>query len=420
MPGVKVNSKWLKPGSIFVIAIVFLLFVMIFSVAIFTNVANFSRFGSNQTRQEQAVNLVEADIDYAIWQINQNPDYLSGGAIEQKDFGPGTFEISVDHGSPGDNKKIKVLGYIPAWPSFYIKATAQVEITNASSTTEPVNLLYAIHSGDSNSELRISSSSQIVGDVHSNYTICTIDNCPATPTVTINGNVSAVDNIADGVNVAAPYTKTEGAPFLPLPSINHYDWVNEADAGTNMGTTNWDGGTRELGPAKITGTLTLSNKIGLTLNGPVHITGNLILNGGTGGNMAKIRLNEALGSQGTAIVVDGSMGTFSTGGTFKNVTIYPTSSNPKGFLFLVSTKTGTTSELMPAENVQGHAVYLSRGNAYIGVYSTTNLTGALIVGRVGTSGAITYDDDLAEFSSSGSGASGWQIVRGTYKFTKGN
>ena len=59
---------------------------------------------------------------------------------------------------------------------------------------------------------------------------------------------------------------------------------------------------------------------------------------------------------------------------------------------------------MPAENVQGHAVYLSRGNAYIGVYSTTNLTGALIGGRVGTSGAITYDDDLAEFSSSGSGA----------------
>jgi len=418
MPGVKVNSKWLKPGSIFVIAIVFLLFVMIFSVAIFTNVANFSRFGSNQTRQEQAVNLVEAGIDYAIWQINQNPDYLSGGAIEQKDFGPGTFEISVDHGSPGDNKKIKVLGYIPAWPSFNIKATAQVEITNASSTTEPVNLLYAIHSGDSNSELRISSSSQIVGDVHSNYTICTIDNCPATPTVTINGNVSAVDNIADGVNVAAPYTKTEGAPFVPLPSINHYDWVNEADAGTNMGTTNWDGGPRELGPAKITGNLTLSNKIDLTLNGPVHITGNLILNGGTGGNMAKIRLNEALGSQGTAIVVDGSMGTFSTGGTFKNVTIYPTSSNPKGFLFLVSTKTGTSSELMPAENVQGHAVYLSRGNAYIGVYSTTNLTGALIGGRVGTSGAITYDDDLAEFSSSGSGASGWQIVRGTYKFTK--
>ena len=418
MPGVKVNSKWLKPGSIFVIAIVFLLFVMIFSVAIFTNVANFSRFGSNQTRQEQAVNLVEAGIDYAIWQINQNPDYLSGGAIEQKDFGPGTFEISVDHGSPGDNKKIKVLGYIPAWPSFNIKATAQVEITNASSTTEPVNLLYAIHSGDSNSELRISSSSQIVGDVHSNYTICTIDNCPATPTVTINGNVSAVDNIADGVNVAAPYTKTEGAPFVPLPSINHYDWVNEADAGTNMGTTNWSGGTRELGPAKITGNLTLSNNIDLTLNGPVHITGNLILNGGTGGNMAKIRLNEALGSQGTAIVVDGSMGTFSTGGTFKNVTIYPTSSNPKGFLFLVSTKTGTSSELMPAENVQGHAVYLSRGNAYIGVYSTTNLTGALIGGRVGTSGAITYDDDLAEFSSSGSGASGWQIVRGTYKFTK--
>ena len=404
MPGVKVNSKWLKPGSIFVIAIVFLLFVMIFSVAIFTNVANFSRFGSNQTRQEQAVNLVEAGIDYAIWQINQNPDYLSGGAIEQKDFGPGTFEISVDHGSPGDNKKIKVLGYIPAWPSFNIKATAQVEITNASSTTEPVNLLYAIHSGDSNSELRISSSSQIVGDVHSNYTICTIDNCPATPTVTINGNVSAVDNIADGVNVAAPYTKTEGAPFVPLPSINHYDWVNEADAGTNMGTTNWDGGPRELGPAKITGNLTLSNKIDLTLNGPVHITGNLILNGGTGGNMAKIRLNEALGSQGTAIVVDGSMGTFSTGGTFKNVTIYPTSSNPKGFLFLVSTKTGTTSELMPAENVQGHAVYLSRGNAYISVYSTTNLTGALIGGRIGTGGAITYDDDLAEFSSSGSGA----------------
>jgi len=404
MPGVKVNSKWLKPGSIFVIAIVFLLFVMIFSVAIFTNVANFSRFGSNQTRQEQAVNLVEAGIDYAIWQINQNPDYLSGGAIEQKDFGPGTFEISVDHGSPGDNKKIKVLGYIPAWPSFNIKATAQVEITNASSTTEPVNLLYAIHSGDSNSELRISSSSQIVGDVHSNYTICTIDNCPATPTVTINGNVSAVDNIADGVNVAAPYTKTEGAPFVPLPSINHYDWVNEADAGANMGTTNWSGGTRELGPAKITGNLTLSNNIDLTLNGPVHITGNLILNGGTGGNMAKIRLNEALGSQGTAIVVDGSMGTFSTGGTFKNVTIYPTSSNPKGFLFLVSTKTGTTSELMPAENVQGHAVYLSRGNAYISVYSTTNLTGALIGGRIGTGGAITYDDDLAEFSSSGSGA----------------
>ena len=265
-------------------------------------------------------------------------------------------------------------------------------------------IIYAIHSGNSDSELRIGSSSQIVGDIHSNYTICTIDNCPATPTVTINGNVSAVDNIADGVNVAAPYTKTEGAPFVPLPSINHYDWVNEADAGANMGTTNWSGGTRELGPAKITGNLTLSNNIDLTLNGPVHITGNLILNGGTGGNMAKIRLNEALGSQGTAIVVDGSMGTFSTGGTFKNVTIYPTSSNPKGFLFLVSTKTGTSSELMPAENVQGHAVYLSRGNAYIGVYSTTNLTGALIGGRVGTSGAITYDDDLAEFSSSGSGA----------------
>src|SRR3989344_9085783 len=295
MPGIKVNSN--KPGSIFVIAIVFLLFVLIFSVAIFTNVANFSRFGSNQTRQEQAVNLVEAGIDYAIWQINQDENYfISRGGFEEVEFGPGDFHVKEE--DPGNgNKNIIVTGYIPSFGAFEQKATAQVEITNASSTTEPVNLLYAIHSGNSDSELRVGSSSQIVGDVHSNYTICTIDNCPATPTVTINGNVSAVGNIADAVNVAAPYTKTEGAPFVPLPSINHYDWVNEADAGTNMGTTNWDGGPRELGPAKITGNLTLSNKIELTLNGPVHITGNLILNGGTGGNMAKIRLNEALGSQ---------------------------------------------------------------------------------------------------------------------------
>ena len=131
-----------KPGSLLVIAIVFLFFVLIFSMATFTVVANFSRFSSNATRQEQSVNLVEAGIDLALWQLNNAPDpdlydgTVSSGLIQ---FGPGDIEIKVEHDfGTGSNKKIVVTGYIPSFGAFEQKAKGQVEVAQPAQASSPI------------------------------------------------------------------------------------------------------------------------------------------------------------------------------------------------------------------------------------------------------------------------------------------
>jgi len=130
-----------RPGSLLVITIIFLAMTLFASVTIFSNIANFTRFGSNQTRTEQAVQLAEAGIDYALFKINQNPNYFleppRNGFEAVTGFGPGDYHVQEEVAASG-NKLIRVTGFIPKFGSFKQKVTAQVEVEDigtASGTT---------------------------------------------------------------------------------------------------------------------------------------------------------------------------------------------------------------------------------------------------------------------------------------------
>ncbi len=432
-----------KSGSLLVIAIIFLFFVLIFSMATFTGVANFSRFGSNATRQEQAVNLVEAGIDLALWQLNNAPDpdlydgTVSSGLIQ---FGPGDIEIKVEHDfGTGSNKKIVVTGYIPSFGAFEQKAKGQVQVK-----TQDTTFPYVEQAGTGGIMTNVECLDiDISGNVYSNNSIINslVGLCPWP---IIHGEAWAVNTVERFTVDPGPARINQ--PSQSLPAFDSAYWEQQAAAG---GTTSCSGSSDpfcstsitvsgfnspySLGPKIIDGNLTISAGGELVVTGPLHVKGNFKMTREFSKPKALLRPDNSLGSSGTVILVDNCV-IIGDGLLGDPPEIKATTTTPKGFLLIVSKNipesglgaTCTTPVILIYRSTINAVIYNLAGEVWLQSLVSTgriNLTGALAgkyiyhYDSLDFGQRIKYDADLAN-AGFPTGGSVWQIVRGTYKFTK--
>src|SRR3989344_1233623 len=139
-----VNCQWsiVRSGQVMIIAIIFLAVVLILAASLFARVAGFLQFGSNSILREQATNLAEAGVDFAIWQLN-----LTAGSCPITECGPektlgttGSFIATV----ADKNASIKTItstGYVPNSTTPRAKRTIKVDVVISAQT---ISFRYAV------------------------------------------------------------------------------------------------------------------------------------------------------------------------------------------------------------------------------------------------------------------------------------
>lgn len=379
-------------GQILVIAIVFLAVILILTVALFSRVTSFLRFGANTVLREQATNLAEAGLEKALWQLNETTGAYSGETDTA--LGIGTFTTTIIEKS-ASLKTITATGYIPNAAAPRAKRTIKAD---ALIGTQSIAFHYAVQVGNGGVEME--NSSTINGNVYTN------GNIQGSGSSRINGDAYAVGTISSP-DPTVTGVKVPGAQPSQMPAIDYQFWKDAAAAGgttTCLPTCTISSDT-DIGPEKYVGDLSITNNAIATMKGPIYVTGTFsISQGGT-----KVKLDESFGSTGTVLITDGPI-SYTQGGTF-----IPTSANPKGYILIVTTSTANPA-IRISQSGATAIFYALDGTAELS--QSANVT-SLVAGRLEmeNSSTLNYDTGLAgsQFSSGPGGA--WQIKRGTYRFT---
>src|SRR3989344_7694138 len=392
----KINSKF-KRGQMLILGLIFLMVVLILSATLFARVANFLRFGSNSILREQATNLAEAGVDNAIWQLNKTagscPFPYCGS--EQVLGTTGSFIVTIQD-KTSSLKTITSTGYIPNSTTPRAKRTIKTDVLI---TAEQISFHYATQTDTGG--LEINGTSIINGNVYTNGNIFGYSNS------LINGDAFAAGTISspDPTITGSP---NPGATPKLLPEFDAQYWKNLANINNDpyIGDLEYNSGTHDLGPKKIQGNLTLNSSAWLTLHGPIHVTGNFAINSNT-----HLYLDEAFGSNGTVVIVEGTIQLNS------NAEVFSTSANPKGYIILASTKSPPDNAIELNSNAKAGILYALSGNLQL---NSNGEVVALAANKLilNSNATLTYDEGLADAQfSSGPGGS-WGIRKGSDQYTK--
>src|SRR3972149_1736228 len=251
----------LKEGQVMIIALVFLAVVLIIASSLFTRVADFIRFGSNSVMKEQATQLADAGIDYAVQRLNDlagaYPD-LDGEGTDTQTLPTGQVAIEVENKSQ-NLRTITSTGYIPNSTNPRAKRTVRADVYSGQGTS----FRYAGQVG--NEGVDMSQSSTINGNVYSNGSI-----------TAGNGNQQTIDGEAWAVGTieSPPITVTQlpphpSAPTEPVPDISQIV-DNAKTAATTGGTTTCSPKCTidyitSIGPQKYVGDLEITGNVTVTM-----------------------------------------------------------------------------------------------------------------------------------------------------------
>jgi Tfp pilus assembly protein PilX len=394
----KITSKK-SPGQILIVGIIFMAVILILSATLFSRVANYIHFNSNDITREQATNLAEAGLEKALWQLNQTAGSYTGEANTALGT-TGTFTVQITPKS-SNVKTVTVTGYVPNSTNPRAKRTIK---TDAVISDTIIAFNYGVQVGTSG--LNMGQSSQVVGSVYSNKTGTSITGNLSS---TITGDAWAVGTISNPPSVP-PGKKHENQSPTQMPAVDYQYWKDTATVGGVIDCTqtpsacNLTGsGTAIIGNKKYLGNLTLGQSKVVTMNGPVYVTGNLDM-----GQSSRINLDNSYGSNSTVLILDG---TIDIG---QSAQINPTNATPKGYIMLVTTTTDTIDISQSGVNAIFYAL-----NATVSLGQSTHATAIIAKGlTLGQSTILTYDNGLASTDfSSGPGGS-WAIKKGTYRFTQ--
>lgn len=400
-----------KPGQMLILAIIFLAVTMILASSLFSRTAGFLQFGSNSIMREQAVNVAEAGVDRALWQINAttgctpNPECLYTSETNTAVGTTGTFTTDITD-KTSELKTIVSTGCIPNCINARAKRTIKTDVF-ISTTNIAFNYAIQTGSGGINS---MSGGSIINGNVWAGCpNPCTTANIVGTGNSIINGDAYAtgtISTVAQGLTVNpepdSRHPNQDPATAPTMPPLIYQDWIDAA------GTTSCDAdgiisSSTTIGPCKQTGNLTISGSATtVTVREPIYVTGNFALSGG-----AKLKLDDSFGSNETAMIVNG---TITISG---NSQVLPTNASPKGYILLATRSTLATAMDLSGGTLTG-IFYVLDGTAVLS--GGVHLSG-LVAKTVSMSGGSTLDYDTGLASSqltSGPGGS-WQIKRGTYR-----
>ena len=374
-------------GQVLVIALIFLMVILITSLSLFSLISFYSRSAQTGLAKEQAFQLAEAGIEKAVWALNTEP-YSGDGPIT---LGFGEFNVKL---TTIDLSTIEVesTGFVPT----ALAPIAQKKIkVRVSLGTETIAFHYAAQIGEGGVEMQ--SNAEIFGNVYSNGDITGAAN------TIIDGDAKAVGTIS------TPYpqvtgTKETGVAVQPLPDIKVQSWKDKANQNNNpiIGDLTISN-SQDLGPRKIEGNLTISgNNTKLTVKGPIHVTGNFIMNSNT-----ELALDPSFGSSGTVIVVDGTITINS------NVKIWPTTASPKGYILLVSTA-DSSSAIDLNSDISGGLFYSNPGTTVLEAnVDVVAITAYKLLLK--SNATLKYDLGLASAKFTSGTGGGWQIVKSSYQ-----
>jgi hypothetical protein len=377
-----------QKGQILVIALIFLVFIVLTSLTMFGLVGFFWRNATIGLYKEQALNLAEAGVDKAIWQLNELGESYTGE--ENTQLGNGTFTIKINNISFGI-KEIVSTGYVPNAQNPQAKKIVKIKAGSGNST---IAFRYAAQIGDLG--LWMYSNARINGNAYSNGLIQGYSNS------IIDGDAYAVTTISSP-DPTVTGTKHPGAPPESIPEFDEQYWKDAANKNNDpiIGDVTYESGSNTLGPRKIQGNLTLNNNASLTLTGPLWVTGNFSMNSNT-----DLYIDSAFASFGTVLIVDGKIQLNS------NSVVHPTSSSPKGYILLASTATGLAIELN--SNATGGVYYALNGEAQL---NSNSHVVALVAKKLtlNSNAVFDYDLGLASASFSTGPGGGWQLSTSTYR-----
>lgn len=381
-------------GQILVLALIFLSVILITTLSIFSLVAFYTRNATIGYFSEQALHLAEAGVDYAIHKLNTQGSSFTGES--NVILGSGTFTVTISDIAFGI-KEITSTGYISSSQNPKAHKTVKVRV---SAGTQVIAFRYAVQVGEGG--LVMNSNATINGNAYSNGNIVGTSNSK------INGDAYAVTGISSPDPTVTGTKKSDATP-QPMPEFDPAYWKDKADDGEIRGTWELNGScdsNLKKGPMKIEGDLIMNSNTCLTLTGVIWVTGNFEMNSNT-----DLYLDSASVSTGTVIIVDGKIQLNS------NAEVHPTTSAPKGYVLLASTKESAAPEDPAIElnsNAVGGVYYALSGPAQLN--SNANLVAITAYKLIMNSNAVlNYDSglDSAQFSSGPGG--GWEISSGTYK-----
>ncbi len=400
-------------GQILIIAIIFLAVVLILSAALFGRLTNFLHFGATSIYREQAVNIAEAGIDKALLKLNETAGSYTGETDTQVGT-TGTFTITVTN--KGQNlKTITATGYIPNSTNYKNKQTIKLE---AAISSDIVAFNYAVQAGSGGFNIN---NSTVNGNAYAGCpNPCTPANIIGSNNAKINGSAFATGpTITPYPDLDVKYSRNPNQSNPPsLPVIGYAQWKTAAISGDSPSVCNpghctvCPGGqcdissTGNMPTQKYVGNVTISGGT-TTLQGPVYVTGNFSINNG-----ATMKLDNSFGSNDTVFIIDGTVSTSS------GSIIVSTSTNPKGYIFFVTTSTAANAMTLNGGgqgNPQNGVFYALDGT--VNLSEGINLTAAVGKTISMTGGSVlNYDNGLAvaQFSSGPGGS--WQIKKGTYHF----
>ncbi len=408
--------RWKRHGQILVLTLIILFFMSAISLVLFTRVGNYVRFGGRSANTDKASALADAGVDYATWKLTTIPNWNGTGGL--MNFATGQFDVTVSS-LPSGNRLVTSTGY---YPSSSIKLAArkvQVELKPIPDETFSVN--WAVKSLNTDVNLK---STGITGSVSSHRDI-------VNPASGYDSNIvgdayagtipSSVHCVYGGV--CHPSSPGDSSPQFTTTDITN--WTDRADALGTLATCpcviNSNGPYNPTPGGKFPGDVTIGPGGGVSLQGPLHIVGNLVIDGASAPSPASIFLDPLIQPEGTFIIVDGFI-TLKGGGSIRS-----NGGSGYGYLAVISKSTlsgSTCAANQSAINIMAGTNHIAVFQAASGIIWMCNdakiLKGALIANQVrldDTTGGnyVTYNPELKSAGFNYNTTIKWAPNRGSYK-----
>lgn len=218
-------------------------------------------------------------------------------------------------------------------------------------------------------------------------------------------------------NKACDTSQADPAPLnMPLSDGNIDQWKNDAAAGTvyngNCGDSGVAGctgsGTISIGPAKITGNLTITNGRTLNLTGVVYVQGNINVS-----NNATVRCDVSFGADSCVILADGYIDA-------SNNAIFRGSGQTGSYILALTTKEGCNgatasgcasgySGINLGNNLDGAIFYAT--DSMVNVANNADMKA--VVGyklNISNNATVTYEQGVADTTFSSGPGGGWNVA----------
>lgn len=438
----KTMSSAKQSGQILIYTLGMLAILMVAVTAILTMSSITVSQTTRSVKLTTARHIAEAGLERAFVELSEDADWTG---ISDIALGEGEYTITATDVIPGipTRKLIQARGEI----GDYVE-TIEVIVENNSMGSE-VGFQFAAQIGEGG--IAMNNNSIITGNVYSNGQIIGATNTAISGSVVsagpnglvknfkqlgIAGHVNAhdIENITVAGNVGATNCKTSvisgnltaatktnctvtgtwtqqaatDQPLLDYPISDQTitGWKAAATAGQAFGSLNLTNGTTmSLGPAKITGDLTVDNNAILTLTGIVWVTGNINIS-----NNAIVKLDQSFGANSGIIISDGYFDLNNNGDVRGSGT-------PGSYLMTLVLASGggpNDSAIKFANNANGAIAYAPNGM----VYFANNVTLKSVTANelfLSNNSHLTYDSGLASLNFlTTPGTGSWEIETGSW------